>query len=163
MRHIAAVGRAQLDSIVGIRWCLACKGVPGDGRADEWAKPAAEPPDSHRVKWQRYADRFGGRPMPFSRCLAHLKREVSEKNLAEAGRWTGDLVTGRGCKLPSKRPDGTVGDSEGRLASGSYQLKTGPAHGPEEPGPGQVYAIQARKHIATLRKARPNIVIDIRW
>ena len=33
----------------------------------------------------------------------------------------------------------------------------------EEPGPGQIYAIEARKHIATLRKAKPNIVIEIRW
>jgi len=31
----------------------------------------------------------------------------------------------------------------------------------EDPGPGQMYAIQARKHIATLRKARMNIVIEI--
>jgi ribonuclease HI len=33
----------------------------------------------------------------------------------------------------------------------------------EEPGPGRMYAIQARTHIATLRKARPNIAIEIRW
>jgi len=33
----------------------------------------------------------------------------------------------------------------------------------DEPGPGQQYALQARKHIATLRKARPGIVIEIRW
>jgi len=33
----------------------------------------------------------------------------------------------------------------------------------EEPGPGQQYAIQARKHIATLRRARPGIIIEIRW
>ena len=33
----------------------------------------------------------------------------------------------------------------------------------DEPGPGQVYALQARKHIATLRRARPNITIGIRW
>ena len=32
-----------------------------------------------------------------------------------------------------------------------------------EPGPGQQYALQARKHIATLRRARPGIVIEIRW
>jgi len=34
---------------------------------------------------------------------------------------------------------------------------------PEDPGPGQQYALQARKHIATLRRARPGIVIEIRW
>ena len=33
----------------------------------------------------------------------------------------------------------------------------------EEPGPGQQYAIQARKHIAVLRRARPGITIEIRW
>jgi len=33
----------------------------------------------------------------------------------------------------------------------------------DEPGPGQQYAIQARKAIATLRRARPGITIEIRW
>jgi len=33
----------------------------------------------------------------------------------------------------------------------------------EEPGPGRKYALQARKHIAVLRKARPDIIIEIRW
>ena len=33
----------------------------------------------------------------------------------------------------------------------------------DEPGPGQQYALQARKHIAALRKARPGIAIEIRW
>jgi len=32
-----------------------------------------------------------------------------------------------------------------------------------EPGPGQMYAIQARRHIATLRRARPSVTIEIRW
>jgi len=32
----------------------------------------------------------------------------------------------------------------------------------EEPGPGQQYALQARKHVATLRKP-PGIIIEIRW
>jgi len=31
------------------------------------------------------------------------------------------------------------------------------------PGPEQQYALQARKHIAALRRARPGIVIEIRW
>ena len=35
--------------------------------------------------------------------------------------------------------------------------------GSDEPGPGQQYALQARKHIASLRKARPGIIIEIRW
>jgi len=33
----------------------------------------------------------------------------------------------------------------------------------EEPGPGQQYAIRARKHIAVLRRARPGVSIEIRW
>jgi len=33
----------------------------------------------------------------------------------------------------------------------------------EEPGPGQKYALQARKYIATLRRSRPDITIEIRW
>jgi len=33
----------------------------------------------------------------------------------------------------------------------------------EEPGPGQQYAIQARKHIAVLRRARPGVTIEIWW
>jgi len=33
----------------------------------------------------------------------------------------------------------------------------------DEPGPGQQYALQARKHITTLRRARPGIIIEIQW
>jgi hypothetical protein len=33
----------------------------------------------------------------------------------------------------------------------------------EDPGPCQMYAIQARRHIATLRRAHPGIIIEIRW
>ena len=33
----------------------------------------------------------------------------------------------------------------------------------DEPGPGQQYAIQARKYIEALQRARPGITIEIRW
>jgi len=33
----------------------------------------------------------------------------------------------------------------------------------DEPGPGQKYALAARKHIAALRRAAPDITIEIRW
>ena len=33
----------------------------------------------------------------------------------------------------------------------------------DEPGPGQKYALEARKHIAAMRRARPGIIIEIRW
>jgi len=32
-----------------------------------------------------------------------------------------------------------------------------------EPGPGQKYALETRNHIATLRRAKPDINIEIRW
>jgi len=32
----------------------------------------------------------------------------------------------------------------------------------DEPGPGELYALQARKHITRLRRARPGIVVEIR-
>jgi len=35
--------------------------------------------------------------------------------------------------------------------------------GSDEPGLGQQYALQARKHIAALRSASPGIIIEIRW
>jgi len=33
----------------------------------------------------------------------------------------------------------------------------------EKPGAGQMYALQARKHIATLRRARPGNIIENMW
>jgi len=33
----------------------------------------------------------------------------------------------------------------------------------DEPWPGQNHALEARRHIATLRRARPGITIKIRW
>ena len=33
----------------------------------------------------------------------------------------------------------------------------------DEPGPGQLYALEARKHIASLRTKEPNVQIEIRW
>ena len=33
----------------------------------------------------------------------------------------------------------------------------------EEPGRGQQYALQASKHITALQRARPGIIIEIRW
>jgi len=43
------------------------------------------------------------------------------------------------------------------------QLGTNRRMASDEPGPGQRCALQARKHIATLRRARPGIAIESRW
>ena len=64
-KHVTALRRAKQDITIEIRRCPAHKGVPGNERADEWAKLAAEKPDA--------------RVMPLPRSLAHLKREISEK------------------------------------------------------------------------------------
>jgi len=64
--------------------------------------------------------------MPLPRSLAHPKREISEEKWAEARQWAGGRTPREKYKMPDKqKPDGTVADSSGRLASGFYQLKTG--------------------------------------
>jgi len=90
-KHIATLRRARPELVIEIRWCPAHKGVAGNKKADEWAKIAAEDPDTRGVEWLRYS--CGGRtevrakPLPHS--LANLKREMSEKKWAEARQWAG--------------------------------------------------------------------------
>jgi ribonuclease HI len=50
-KHIAALRKARPDVTIDIRWCPAHKGVPGNEKADEWAKLAADEPDSRGVEW----------------------------------------------------------------------------------------------------------------
>jgi ribonuclease HI len=33
----------------------------------------------------------------------------------------------------------------------------------DEPGPGQRYALEARKHTATIRRRRPGVTIELHW
>ena len=42
----------------------AHKGIPGNEKADEWAKLAAEEPDARGVEWLSYSDRTGARATP---------------------------------------------------------------------------------------------------
>jgi len=82
-KHIAVLRKARPDIVIGIRWCPARKGVLGNGKADEWAKLAAEEPDARGVEWLSYLDR-AETPVPLPRSLAHLKRDIFEKKWAEA-------------------------------------------------------------------------------
>jgi hypothetical protein len=120
-RHIATLRSARPDIIINIRWYTAHKGVAGNGKADEWAKLAAEEPDAGGVEWLE----GGARPMPLPRSLAHLKREISEKKWTEVRRWAGERVTTKKYRLlREQRPDKVVSGSSKRLASRFYQLKT---------------------------------------
>jgi ribonuclease HI len=112
-KHIAALRNARPDITIEIRWCPAHKGVPGNEKADEWAKLAAESPGARGVE-------------PLPRSLAHLKREISEKKWAEARQWAGSRITKAKYKMPARqKPDGVVAGSSKRHASRFYQLKTG--------------------------------------
>ena len=85
-RHIAALRRsvARPGVIIEIRWCPAHKGIAGNEKADEWAKIAAEEPDTHGVEWPSYSDQGEARAMPLPRSLANIKWEISEKKWVEA-------------------------------------------------------------------------------
>jgi len=56
-KHIAALRRARPGIIIEIRWCPVHKGIAGNEKADEWAKIAAEEPDTRMVEWLSYSDR----------------------------------------------------------------------------------------------------------
>ena len=104
--------RARPDITIEIWWCPAHKGVPGNEKADEWAKLAADEP--------------GARGAELPRSLEHLKREISEKKWAEARQWAGNRTTRAEYKMPAKqKPDRTVAGSSKRHVSRFYQLKTG--------------------------------------
>jgi hypothetical protein len=112
-KHIAALRHTRPDISIEIRWCPAHKGVPGNEKADEWAKLAAGTPNARGVE-------------RLPRSLAHLKREISEKKWAEARQWAGSRINKMKYKMPARqKPDGVVAGSSKRHASRFYQLKTG--------------------------------------
>jgi len=127
-KHIATLRRARPGITIEIRWCPAHKGIAGNEKADEWAKRAAEEPDTHGVEWlsYNYDGRSEVRAVPLPRSLANLKREISEKKWVEARQWAGGRTAKAKYKMPeSQKPDGMVAGSTKKLASRVYQLKTG--------------------------------------
>jgi ribonuclease HI len=114
-RHIGTLRRARPDITIEIRWCPAHKGVPGNEKADEWAKLAADSPEARGVE-------------SLPRSLAHLKRGISEKKWSESRQWAGSRINKTKYRMPAKqKPDGVVAGSAKRHASRFYQLKTGHA------------------------------------
>jgi len=89
MKHIATLRRARLGIIIEIKWCPAHKRIEGNEKADEWAKIAAEEPDTRGVEWLNYSDRTEVRTMSLPRSLANLKREISGGSAAMG--WRSDL------------------------------------------------------------------------
>ena len=125
-RHIAELRKKRPGIAIEIRWCPAHKGVEGNEKADEWAKLAAEEPDTRGVEWLHYLDRTEARPMPLPRSLANIRREIYGKKWAEARKWAGGRSSKQKYSLPdTHKPDATVPGSTKRLASRFYQLKAG--------------------------------------
>jgi len=126
-KHIAALRMARPGIIIEIRWCPARKGIAGNEKADEWAKIGVEAPDARRVEWMNYSDRTGECTMPLQRSLeTNVKREISEKNWAEARGWAGGRTFRSKYKMPKRHMlDGTVAGSTRWLISRYYQMKVG--------------------------------------
>jgi len=49
-RHITTLEAKDLNIQIEIRWCPSHQGIEGNEIADEWAKLAADEPDTHRVE-----------------------------------------------------------------------------------------------------------------
>jgi len=104
--------------IIEIRWCPAHKGVEGNEKADEWVEVAAKEPDTRGVEWLNYSDLTEVRPMPLSRSLANIKREISEKKWVEARRWACGQVSREKYRMPEgHKAEGAIGGNTKRLAS----------------------------------------------
>jgi len=104
-RHIAKLRRARLGITIDIWLCPAHKGVPGNKKANEWAKMAAEKPEARGVEWLQ----GGTCPVPLPRSLAHIKHEISTKKWDEARQWAGKRISTKKYRMPRMRqPDKTV-------------------------------------------------------
>ncbi|KAI5853747.1 hypothetical protein BZA05DRAFT_394570 [Tricharina praecox] len=116
------------ETIVEVRWCPSHKGIPGNEKADEWAKHATERPGSRDIEWPRKTTYGGSRKGPEPRSLASLKMEATEKKWADSLEWARGKVKGKKYSVPKTQSwDMTVADSGKRVAARYYQLKTGHA------------------------------------
>jgi len=86
-QHITTLRRAVLDITIEIRWCPAYKGVEGNEKADEWARLAADEPDTQGVEGWTYSDQSEETLLPKS--LTNIRREISEKKWMKARQWAG--------------------------------------------------------------------------
>ena len=78
-KHIAALWRSRPGIAILIRWCPAHNGVESNEKADEWAKVAAEEPDTHGLEWLNYSDRTEVRPMSVPRSLVGAPTDIGRR------------------------------------------------------------------------------------
>jgi len=83
-KHITTLRKARPDIVIGIRWRPTQRGVPGNEKADEWARLAAEETGACEVGWMRFSDRCSRRQMPYPGPL-HASREISEAKALGGG------------------------------------------------------------------------------
>jgi len=79
-QHIEKLRRVRSGITIKIWWCPTNKGIPGNKKADEWAKIAAEKPEVRGVEWLKE----GVHPVLLPRSLAHIKHKISTKKWNEA-------------------------------------------------------------------------------
>jgi len=91
-KNITVLWREILNIVIEIWWCPAHEGVEENEKVDEWAKLAAEEPDTRGVEgleWFHYWDRPEERLMLLPRSLANIKLEITKKKWVEARKWAG--------------------------------------------------------------------------
>jgi len=99
-KHIAALRRARPGIVIEIRWCPAHKGIASNEKADEWAKIAAEEPDTRRVEWLSYSDRAEARAVPLQRSVANLRSSGGRSPRRSGRRHASGLQAGFQDEIP---------------------------------------------------------------